>query len=66
MTKARAYVKNNTSVWKSQISTRLSQENMNFIIHISSTALTYSNVYLKNQIIEVLDLLQVRRMSRKF
>ena len=27
---------------------------MNVFIHISSTALTYSNVYLKNQIIVVL------------
>ena len=54
ITKTRVYVKNKRTVWKSQFSTRLSQENINFIIHISSTALAYSDVYLKNQITAVL------------
>ena len=54
ITKTCVYVKNNRTVWKMQFSTRLSQENVNFIFHISSTALAYSNVFSKNQIIVVL------------
>ena len=39
---------------KIAIFNKTSQEYMNFIFHISSTTLAYSNVYLKNQIIVVL------------